>query len=174
MVTKCAQNEMELRTKIDELNGKVFNFESILRKNKEELYIVNTENTNLKTDLKNLSNMETALRNEITNLLRKREELENILQKVKDKLSQDALEFRKSEMEKETLKRQIMSMENTITIASKQVEDLKNETQKLKQMLMAKDKENIILLGSIDQKEIQIQTLNDSLAHAESLLETYK
>ena len=173
-MNKCSQNEVELRNKIDECNSRILKYESIITENKEQLYLINTENTNLKTDLKNLSNMERALRSEVSNVVNKREELENTLQQAKDKMSEDALLLRRSETEKETLQRQIMSMENTISIASKQVEDLKNETHKLKENLITKEKENIVLLGALDQKDIQLKTSQESLQHSNSLLETYK
>jgi chromosome segregation ATPase len=126
------KNEVELRYKIDELNAKILKYESAMRENKEEFYLINTENSNLKSDLKNLTNLERALRNEISNLVSQRQELEDALLRVKTKISKDALELRKYETENEALHRQVMSMENTITIATKEVEDLKNENDGLK------------------------------------------
>lgn len=126
------KNEVELRYKIDELNAKILKYESVMRENKEEFYLINTENSNLKSDLKNLTNLERALRNEISNLVSQRQELEDALLRVKTKISKDALELRKYETENEALHRQVMSMENTITIATKEVEDLKNENDGLK------------------------------------------
>jgi chromosome segregation ATPase len=108
------KNEMELRSRIDELNAKILKYESVIRESKEELYLVSTENSNLKSDLKNLSNMERALRTEINSLMQQRHELEDTLQRVKVKISQDSLKIRKYETENESLNRQIMSMENTI------------------------------------------------------------
>lgn len=126
------KNEAELRHKIDELNSKILKYESLMRENKEEFYLVNTENSNLKSDLKNLSNLERALRNEISNLVAQRQELEDALLRVKTKISQDALELRRYETENEALHRQVMSMENTIIIATKEVDDLKAESDGLK------------------------------------------
>lgn len=168
------KNEVELRYKIDELNAKILKYESVMRENKEEFYLINTENSNLKSDLKNLTNLERALRNEISNLVSQRQELEDALLRVKTKISKDALELRKYETENEALHRQVMSMENTITIATKEVEDLKNENDGLKDWLNSKEKEVILLKRTLERKESELQTSRASLSRANSLLEAHQ
>lgn len=168
------KNEMDLRTKIDELNSKILKNESVIRESKEECYLVSTENTNLKSDLKNLSNMERALRTEINSLMQQRHELEDTLQRVKVKISQDSLKIRKFETENESLNRQIMSMENTISIASKEVDDMKNENLQLKEILNSKERENIFVKKTLERKETDLKNANTALNRANSLLDAHQ
>lgn len=181
---------MELRTKLDELNSKILKYESNIREQKEEFYLINTENTNLKSDIKNLTNMERALRADVSNLMQQRQELENTLQRVKSKISQDSFQIRKYETENEALNRQVMSMENTITIASKEAEDMKerkftlfiilvltsirNENIQLKEALNNKDKEIIMFRKTLERKESELQSSKASLSRANSLLEAHQ
>lgn len=67
--------EEELRTKINTLSqGHMMQFESKLRQKDESIYKLQTENNNLMSDLKNLSNMEQSIRSEIMGLNSKRAE----------------------------------------------------------------------------------------------------
>jgi chromosome segregation ATPase len=168
------KNERELRQKIDELNANIFRHEATIRDNKEQMYLVSTENSNLKSDLKNLSQLELALRAEINNLMQQRQELENTLQMVKSKISQDSLSLRKLETQNEALNRQIMSMENTINIATKEVDDMRAESDYMKENLNNKEKENIILKKTLEKKESDLQSSKTALSRANSLLDAHQ
>lgn len=149
-------------------------YERIIRDNKEEFYIVNTENLNLNSDLQNLTNVERVLRNENSTLIDQRQEMENTLQMVKTKISQDSLQLRKYECEVESLNRQIMSMENTINLANKEAEDFRRECGVLKENLNNKERENILLKKALEMKDSELQNSSAALNRTNSLLEAHQ
>lgn len=168
------KNEMDLRAKIDELNGKLLKYESIIREDKEQFYLINTENANLKSDLKNLSNIERSLRAEVSGLVQQRHNIEETMQKVKAKISQDSLKMRKYETENEALNRQIMSMENTISIASKELQDIKSENKLITESLNNKERENILLKKTLERKDSELSSSKINLNRLSSLLEAHQ
>ncbi|CAI2384967.1 unnamed protein product [Moneuplotes crassus] len=168
------KNEVELRQKIDEQNTKIVKLEAIIRENKEQFYIINTENANLKSDIQSLTSLEKALRSENSSLTEQRQELENTLQMVKGKISQDSLKLRKYDSEIEAMNRQIMRMQNSINLSNREVEDLQSESNMLKQTINNKEKENILLKKALDMKCMELKTTQQNLNRSNSLLEAHK
>ena len=141
---------------VDDLKSKLITFEAIIRSNKEEMYIVSSENINLKTDLKTLSNMEWTLRQEITNMIKEREGLDETLQFVKNKISHAALELQKSKTE------------NMMLISK--IEELNNENLSLKEIIGRTETENILMLRGIEKKEFEKSKIKEALDRAHFLL----
>ena len=128
----------------------------MLRKNKEEMWIIVTENTNLKADLKSLSSMERALRQEIANMIKEREEKEETNQFINTKISHAAFELHKTKAEN-------MMLVNKI-------EELMNENYSLKEAINHGETDHILMIRALENKEIEKKKMKEALDRAHYLL----
>lgn len=151
------RSDKEAKLSVEELNSKVLKYESNIRELNKELYATNSENSNLKSDLKNLSDLERTLRQEIHKMIAEREEFENVIHHNKDSMTQAAFELQKSKNENE--------------IMAATIEELRNEVHYFKNLVNQKDKENVYMLRTIDKKEAEISTTKAALERAHLLLD---
>ena len=137
--------DIENKSKIDELTLQVHHLEQNLQKKDEEIYKLREDNKQMFTDLKGLATNEETYKYEIFENRSKKQELEQNLQELQEAQLSSELKAKNQSLELEKMRREFTLQTDQISMSEKQMEQMRQENLSLMDKLQKLEQDRVNL-----------------------------